>query len=58
MPCMSAIIGKAVNAFAVLSEHFSKTVRCWQEWLTKLQSGGREFEAKVTPLGQVRWDVA
>jgi len=55
---MSAIIGKAVNAFAVLSEHFSKTVRCWQEWLTKLQSGGREFEAKVTPLGQVRWDVA
>lgn len=48
---MSAIIGKVVNAFAVLSECFSKTVRCWQQWLTKVQSGGREILVKNHPSG-------
>lgn len=46
MPCMSTIIGKAVNEFATLSKHSSKTVWVWQQWLTVITGGSRVLVEK------------
>lgn len=58
MPRMSAVIGKAMNAFAVPSEQSPKAEGRWQQWLTEVQSGGRGLQVTGHRSGQLGSEVA